>query len=75
MIVSLRRWLPVSCNGRAGRPIRRSLEQDRSDEADDGVLIGIDANHLGRSLDGASAARDAVLSCICFALPAKFPTP
>lgn len=27
------------------------LEQDRSDEADDGVFVGEDPNHLGASLD------------------------
>lgn len=33
------RWFPASCIGHAGPPIVL-FEQDRSDEADDGILIG-----------------------------------
>ncbi len=35
------RWFPVSCSVRAGRSIRRLLEQDRSDEANDGVFRAV----------------------------------
>lgn len=54
------RWFPASSSGRAGTPFIVLFEQDRSDEADNSILVGEDADHLGPSLDLTVAAFDRI---------------
>ncbi len=41
----------MSCSGALDRPFVVLLQQDRSDEADDGVVVGEDSDDLGPSFD------------------------
>jgi hypothetical protein len=43
--------VPDSCSGRVDSPFIVLFEQDRADEADDGVFVGEDADDLCPSLD------------------------
>lgn len=47
-------WFPASCSGRS---LVILFEQDSVDEADDGVLVGENADDLGAALDLAVALR------------------
>jgi hypothetical protein len=58
MIAQKRRSFPRSCSERADGPFVVLFEQDRSDEADDGVLVGEDPDHFGALLDLTADALD-----------------
>ena len=60
IIAQLRDGFQRHVAGTLDNPFVVLLEQDRSDEADDGVLIGEDADDLGSPLDLAVKALDQV---------------
>ena len=57
------RLFPGSCSGALDCPFVILLDQDGSDETDDGFLVGEDADDVGAAFDLAVEALDGLVLC------------